>query len=47
MPNVPEVEIMWTIATKLLVDVNMSEKDIKNAAMEQQLKAEELIDSMR
>ena len=47
MPNIPEMDIMWTIATNLLVDVNMSGKDIKNAAMEHQLKAEELINSMR
>ncbi|MEG0305725.1 MAG: extracellular solute-binding protein [Oscillospiraceae bacterium] len=47
MPNIPEMDVMWTVATNLLVDVNMSNKDITTAANEQQKKAEELVAAMK
>lgn len=47
MPNIPEMDVMWTVATNLLVDVNMSGKDITKAAELQQKKAEELVGAMK
>ena len=47
MPNIPEMDVMWTVAGNLLTDVNMSGKDIETAAKDAQKKAEQLIEAMR
>lgn len=47
MPNIPEMDVMWTVVGNLLTDVNLSGKDIDesfNAALSQ---ANQLIDAMK
>ena len=46
MPNVPEMDVMWTVAGNLLTDVNMSGKDIRESADAAQQEALNLIESM-
>ena len=47
MPNIPEMDVMWTVAGDLLTNVNMSGQDIESAAAAAQKKALELIDAMK
>lgn len=47
MPNIPEMDVMWTVAGNLLTDVNMSGKDVTESANEAQKEAEQLIESMK
>ena len=47
MPNIPEMDVMWTVATNLLVDINMSGKDVAQSAAEYQKKALSLIEQMK
>lgn len=47
MPNIPEMDVMWTVAGNLLTDVNMSGKDVHQAASEAQKKALQLIEAMK
>ncbi len=47
MPNVPEMDVMWTVTENLLVDVNMSGKDIDSSAEEAQSEALKLIEQMK
>lgn len=47
MPNLPEMDVMWTVLGDLLTDVNMSGEDIKTSADKAQQKAESLIKSMQ
>jgi len=47
MPNIPEMDVMWTVTGNLLTAVNMSGKDIKISANEAQKKAESLIENMK
>ncbi|MEG0049807.1 MAG: extracellular solute-binding protein [Clostridia bacterium] len=47
MPNIPEMDVMWTVAGNLLTDVNMSGKDVQQSADQAQKKALELIENMR
>lgn len=47
MPNIPEMDVMWTIAENLLVDINMSNKDVEESAAAAQKKAIDLIASMK
>lgn len=47
MPNIPEMDVMWTVTGNLLTDVNMSGKDITESAKEAQKEAEQLIESMK
>lgn len=47
MPNLPEMDVMWTVMGNLLTDVNMSGKDIKESAEAAQSEAEQLIANMR
>ena len=47
MPNIPEMDVMWTVAGNLLVNVNMSGQDIEPASAEAQKKALELIEAMK
>ena len=47
MPNIPEMDVMWTVVGNLLTDVNLSGKDIDesfDAALNQ---ANQLIDAMK
>lgn len=47
MPNIPEMDVMWTVATNLLVDINMSGKDAASTAKDAQAKALSLIAQMK
>ncbi len=47
MPNTPELDVMWTVAGTLLTDVNMSGRDVQEAADSAQKKALELIEAMK
>lgn len=47
MPNVPEMDVMWTVTENLLVDVNMSGKDVRGSAQAAQQQAESLIKQMQ
>ena len=47
MPNIPEMDVMWTVAGNLLTNVNMSGQDIESAAAAAQKKAAELIEAMK
>lgn len=47
MPNIPEMDVMWTVAGNLLTDVNMSDKDISESAQAAQEEAEKLIANMK
>ncbi len=47
MPNVPEMDVMWTVTENLLVDVNMSGKDIGESAAAAQKQALKLIGQMK
>lgn len=47
MPNIPEMDVMWTAAGNLLTDVNLSGKDIRESADKAQKEAEALIESMQ
>lgn len=47
MPNVPEMDVMWTVAGNLLTDINMSGNDVTESAEKAQEEAERLIESMR
>ena len=47
MPNIPEMDVMWTVVGNLLTDVNLSGKDVNesfDAALKQ---ANQLIDAMK
>ena len=47
MPNVPEMDVMWTVAGNLLTDVNMGKKDVAQSTAKAQKEAEQLIKNMR
>lgn len=47
MPNIPEMDVMWTVTGNLLTDVNMSGKDITESAKAAQKEAEQLIENMK
>mgnify|MGYP000130459283 FL=1 len=47
MPNIPEMDVMWTVVGNLLTDVNMSGKDVTESAEAAQQEALQLIESMR
>lgn len=47
MPNLPEMDVMWTVAGNLLTEINLSGEDVDKAAAEAQKKAEELIEAMK
>lgn len=47
MPNVPEMDVMWTVAGNLLTDINMSGSDVRESAAKAQQEAEQLIESMQ
>lgn len=47
MPNVPEMDVMWTLTENLLVQVNMSGADVQTSADEAQQQALDLIAQMQ
>lgn len=47
MPNIPEMDVMWTVVSNLLTDVNLSGKDIGSAFDEAEKNAETLIANMK
>ena len=47
MPNIPEMDVMWTVASNLLTDINMSGKDAVESADSAQKEAELMIESMK
>lgn len=47
MPNIPEMDVMWTVAGNLLTNVNMSGQDVEAASEAAQKKAVELIEAMK
>lgn len=47
MPNIPEMDVMWTVTGNLLTNVNMSGQDVESASAAAQKKALELIEAMK
>ena len=47
MPNVPEMDVMWTVVSSLLTDVNLSGKDISSSFQTAEEQAESLIAGMK
>lgn len=47
MPNIPEMDVMWTVAGNLLTDVNLSGKDIDESFDAALAQANQLIESMK
>lgn len=47
MPNMPEMDVMWTVVGNLLTDVNMSEKKVADSAEKAQKEAIQLIKNMK
>ncbi len=47
MPNIPEMDVMWTVVSNLLTDVNLSGKGIDESFDAALKKANELIDAMK
>ena len=47
MPNIPEMDVMWTVVGNLLTDINMSGEDVEESAMKAQQEAEQLIKNMQ
>ena len=47
MPNLPEMDVLWTAMENLLTDVNMRGRDIEEAAAAAQKQAEQLVEAMR
>lgn len=46
MPNIPEMDVMWTVVSNLLTDVNLSGKDIASSFQTAKAQAESLIAGM-
>ena len=47
MPNIPEMDVMWTVVGNLLTDVNLSGKDISSSFQAAEEQAESLIAGMK
>ncbi len=47
MPNIPEMDVMWTAVGNLLTDVNLSGKDIDESFAAALAQANQLIDAMK
>lgn len=47
MPNIPEMDVMWTVVGNLLTDVNLSGKDIDGSFNDALAQAEQLIEAMK
>ena len=47
MPNIPEMDVMWTVMSNLLTDVNLSGRDVDESFDEAMNEAENLIANMK
>ena len=47
MPNIPEMDVMWTVVGNLLTDVNLSGKDIESSFQSALKQANDLIQAMQ
>ena len=47
MPNIPEMDVMWTVVGNLLTDVNLSGKDIDESFDAARKQANQLIEAMK
>lgn len=47
MPNIPEMDVMWTVVSNLLTDVNLSGREVDAAFEEAVREAQSLIDNMK
>ena len=47
MPNIPEMDVMWTVVSNLLTDVNLSGKDIDESFQSALEQADNLIAGMQ
>lgn len=47
MPNIPEMDVMWTVVSNLLTDVNLSGKDIDESFNNALNQANQLIEAMK
>ena len=47
MPNIPEMDVMWTVVGNLLTDVNLSGKDINESFEAAKKQANQLIEAMK
>jgi arabinogalactan oligomer / maltooligosaccharide transport system substrate-binding protein len=47
MPNVPEMDVMWTVVGNLLTDINMRGEDVSESATKAQNEALQLIENMQ
>ncbi|MGS0972318.1 MAG: extracellular solute-binding protein [Candidatus Izemoplasmataceae bacterium] len=47
MPNIPEMDIMWTTASNMLVDINLKGEDIETVVALAQKESEDLIELMK
>lgn len=47
MPNIPEMDVMWSITGSMLTTINMRGEDTAKAVKEAQSQAKELIDTMQ
>ena len=47
MPNIPEMDVMWTVMSNLLTDVNLSGRDVDESFDEALSEAESLIANMQ
>ena len=47
MPNIPEMDVMWTVVGNLLTDVNLSGKEIEGSFHAALKQAQQLIDAMK
>lgn len=47
MPNIPEMDVMWTVVSNLLTEVNLSGKSVDESVDSALAQAEQLIEAMR
>ncbi len=47
MPNIPEMDVMWTVVSNLLTDVNLSGKDVAQSLEKATAEAKQLIEAMK
>ena len=47
MPNIPEMDVMWTVMSNLLTDVNLSGKEVGSSFDAAKRQAEDLINAMK
>ena len=47
MPNIPEMDVMWTVVSDLLTDVNLSGRDVRESFDDALAQAQNLISNMQ